>query len=437
MSNRVKLEALLALINSAAQQTMALYENVDATVPSIDSAEFHPLDEALDQVELKAAIRTLEGACAQLCTTLAPPGHTAMNVRRLFSPDSRKRPRISWRTIPRHVNELSKNIDVEPKKLSRIMRMLATRDCYSEVSKAVYANTRLALALHSENSVSHMVNLHTESASKGAALIYGNLKEPRTAYSYHPGHCPVMVANNKEGITEAFFNWMRQKDSTRESYHRSVQGLAVIMSSSAVLTQFPFNKYSTVVDVGGGIDAFSLPLAKVHKHVKITVHDLPDALIQARSVWAKDCPEAIQENRVEFSELDFFTQVPVAGRDIYYLRNRWAPTAVSSFVSTSDFHVGFTNLRRSSEDYVVRQVDREQAALEESKFGITMAPEPMLPNFGVGNIRMYEQDMIMFIMHNARERTLSELLELSDAAGLKLEKIWDLSETPILEYTAA
>lgn len=89
------------------------------------------------------------------------------------------------------------------------------------------------------------------------------------------------------------------------------------------------------------------------------------------------------------------------------------------------------------QDYVVRQVDREQAALEESKFGITMAPEPMLPNFGVGNIRMYEQDMIMFIMHNARERTLSELLELSDAAGLKLEKIWDLSETPILEYTAA
>lgn len=199
--------------------------------------------------------------------------------------------------------------------------MLVTRDCYSEVSKAVYANTRLALALHSENSVSHMVNLHTESASKGAALIYGNLKEPRTAYSYHPGHCPVMVANNKEGITEAFFNWMRQKDSTRESYHHSMQGLAVIMSSSAVLTQFPFNKYSTVVDVSGGIDAFSLPLSKVHKHVKITVHDLPEALIQARSVWAKDCPEAIQENRVEFSELDFFTQVPVAGRDIYYLRN--------------------------------------------------------------------------------------------------------------------
>ncbi|KAI6115962.1 S-adenosyl-L-methionine-dependent methyltransferase [Pisolithus sp. B1] len=336
MSNRVKLEALLALINSAAQQTMALYENVDATVPSIDSAEFHPLDEALDQVELKAAIRTLESACAQLCTTLAPPGHTAMNVRRLFSPDSHHE--YPFTNI---LADYPKNIDVEPKKLSRIMRMLTTRGLATLKSPRPCMRIHwLSLALHSENSVSHMVNLHTESASLGPL------------YSYHPGHCPVMVANNKEGITEAFFNWMRQK--------------------------FPFNKYSTVVDVGGGIDAFSLPLAKVHKHVKITVHDLPEALIQARSVWAKDCPEAIQENRVEFSELDFFTQVPVAGRDIYYLRN------------------------------VIHDWP---------------APEPMLPNFGVGNIRMYEQDMIMFIMHNARERTLSELLELSDAAGLKLEKI--------------
>lgn len=65
-----------------------------------------------------------------------------------------------------------------------------------------------------------------------------------------------------------------------------------------------------------------------------------------------------------------------------------------------------------------------------------MAPEPMLPNFGVGNMRMYQQDVSMF-MHNARERMLPEFLELSDAAGLKLEKIWDLSEACVLEYTAA
>ena len=59
------------------------------------------------------------------------------------------------------------------------------------------------------------------------------------------------------------------------------------VSCSAHLTshsEFPFEKYSTVVDVGGGIGAFSLPLAKTHTHIKITIQDLPEVLVQARGV---------------------------------------------------------------------------------------------------------------------------------------------------------
>jgi hypothetical protein len=81
-TNKAKLEALLKLINSAAQEAIAEYEKAGGDVPSIDSTEPHPLDnDAIDNIALKSAIRTLEGACAQLCTTLAPPSHTAINVR--------------------------------------------------------------------------------------------------------------------------------------------------------------------------------------------------------------------------------------------------------------------------------------------------------------------------------------------------------------------
>jgi hypothetical protein len=81
-TNKAKLEALLKLINSVAQEAIAEYEKAGGDVPSIDSTEPHPLDddEAIDNIALKSAIRTLEGACAQLCTTLAPPSHTAINV---------------------------------------------------------------------------------------------------------------------------------------------------------------------------------------------------------------------------------------------------------------------------------------------------------------------------------------------------------------------
>lgn len=74
-----------------------------------------------------------------------------------------------------------------------------------------FANNRLSLILHSENPVRHMVSLHVEAAAKGAAVFYETLKDPKTANSEDPDHAPVMYANNKEGITGTFFDWMRQE----------------------------------------------------------------------------------------------------------------------------------------------------------------------------------------------------------------------------------
>jgi len=74
---RSKLDTLLALLNSAAQEAIAEYEST-GEVPSTDSA--HPLDAKPPTLALRNALRVLEGACEQLCTTLAPPAHTLLNV---------------------------------------------------------------------------------------------------------------------------------------------------------------------------------------------------------------------------------------------------------------------------------------------------------------------------------------------------------------------
>ncbi|KIJ15471.1 hypothetical protein PAXINDRAFT_11592 [Paxillus involutus ATCC 200175] len=244
MSNRAKLESLLTLVNSAAQEAIAMYEKAGGYVPSIDSTEPHPLDDAIDQVALKSTIRTLEGACAQLCTTLAPPSHTAINLVQVYDYAC---VRVALQEnitnilldYPKgiHVDELSEIIKVDSKKLARMMRLLATRGCYNEVDTDTFANNRLSLILHSENPVRHMINLHVEACAKGAAVFYDSLKDSETAYSYDPAHAPVMFANNKEGITGTFFDWMRQEDARRESYHRSMRGLNGIMGSLAVLTR--------------------------------------------------------------------------------------------------------------------------------------------------------------------------------------------------------
>ncbi|KAG2366736.1 O-methyltransferase-domain-containing protein [Suillus spraguei] len=445
MANKAKLEALLTLINTSARDAIALYEQY-GDVPSIDQTEPHPLDEAVDQVALKSAIRILEGACAQICTTLAPPAHTAINLVQAYDYACMRvaiRENISdiLLNYPKglHINELSKKISIEPKKLSRTMRLLATRGCYNEVDMDVFANNRLSLILLNGNPVRNLALIHTEEIGKGATVFYETLKDPKIAYSYEPTFAPVMYAINKDGTEGTFFDWMGRNDGYRESYHTSMRAMSSIMGSLAVLTHFPFEKYSTVVDVGGGIGAFSLPLAKTHKNVKITIHDLPEALVQARDIWAKECPEALAENRVEFVELDFLEQVPVKGKDIYYLRNvihDW-PDQESAVILSNVRKALSPNSRVLIHDYVLRQLSHQQAVVRDSKLGVVSAPEPLLVNFGVGNIRSYQQDMSMLFVHNAKERTLQDSLALATAAGLKLEKVWDLAEACVLEYSAA
>jgi hypothetical protein len=79
-----ELRALLSLIHESAQQAIETYENYGNGVPSLDSLDSHPIESQSGKLVLHKAIRILEGACEQLCSTLAPPGHTVFNVRFLL-----------------------------------------------------------------------------------------------------------------------------------------------------------------------------------------------------------------------------------------------------------------------------------------------------------------------------------------------------------------
>lgn len=76
------ISALVDLIAKASKIVEAAYEQTEQSyVPSLDDTEPHPLDTQVWDKDVKKAIQTIEGACAQLCATLAKPDHTLMNVR--------------------------------------------------------------------------------------------------------------------------------------------------------------------------------------------------------------------------------------------------------------------------------------------------------------------------------------------------------------------
>ena len=147
------LEGLLALITSVTRDAIAIYEN-SGHIPSIHLTTTHPLDTEAVTSAMRRAIRTLEGACEQLCTTLAPPGHTLLNVCHKCPRDFISNLLIQWSAhsyahcygksearipdllaeIPRGLSviELSGKTGIDARKLGKVLRALATRHCFRE-----------------------------------------------------------------------------------------------------------------------------------------------------------------------------------------------------------------------------------------------------------------------------------------------------------------
>ena len=77
-----QISALVKLISDASKVVEAHFANSSKPyVPSLDDTEPHPIDKQLAGKELRTAIQTIEGACAQLSATVARPSHSILNVR--------------------------------------------------------------------------------------------------------------------------------------------------------------------------------------------------------------------------------------------------------------------------------------------------------------------------------------------------------------------
>lgn len=81
-----QLTALAELITQATKVIEAAYAKTEKPyVPSLEDTEAHPLDDTIYSEELRRAVQTIEGACAQLVATVGKPSHTVVNVSRAVS----------------------------------------------------------------------------------------------------------------------------------------------------------------------------------------------------------------------------------------------------------------------------------------------------------------------------------------------------------------
>ncbi|KAF9236987.1 O-methyltransferase-domain-containing protein [Melanogaster broomeanus] len=464
MSAEAQLEALLEIINSSARQAIAEYKKGGNGVPTIHSKTFHSVDFATDTLALKKAVRLLEGACQQLCASLAPPQHTVINIAQSYDWACmgvvlRTGVADALEKYPKglHVNELSRIVGLEKGKLARVLRVLASKGCFTEVDTEIFANNRLSLITLATSDSGALARVHTQDISHGAAVLYESMTEPEYATSYELDKAPLSYALKMKGHSGNLFDLLNEDVGRRTNFHRAMIGGGHIMGSLSVLHHYPWNEVKAVCDVGASIGTFSIPLAKAYPHLKIINQDLPEAAFYAfredvflpslsreqaqihmlydrMQVWAQDAPEALENNQVDFVTLNFFEESPVKGLDVYYLRNiihDWPDAEATTILRNVRTAMG-PDSRLLIHEYIMTTA--KQPA---NYVGAEAAPEPMLPNFGAGNSRMYQQDLTMWFLHNAKERLLDEWITLGSIAGLRLEKVYDLAEAAVLDFRVA
>jgi SAM-dependent methyltransferase len=438
---RAKLNALLALLNSAAQEAIAEYERT-GDVPSTESA--HPLDTQPPTLALRNALRILEGACEQLCTTLAPPAHTLLNRSLVLCEPALIRFAVEAKVADILVSNLeglpaadiAKETGIEKGKLARILRLLATKNCFREVRHEVFANNRLSLLLVSS---SPLPNIFLQRTSVTFGLLnemHICLTDPEYGPSLAPEKSPFMYTVRDEGLKD-FFDYLKHHPDLEQLFASGMISLSEITGNSASFVKdFPWNDMesgSTFCDIGSGVGSVSIELAKAHSHLKLTLHDQPQILKQARGLWSQECPKAIGERRVDFIPLDFLKEGPVKNQDIYYMRHilhNWPDSLATCILKNIKGSMKPAS-RLLIHDHVLR--GPYQNNLSDS-LNATLAPEPLLANFGAGNIRPYVQDFNMMMLLNAKERSLDEIVALGVEAGLEFVRVWDMVECGMVEF---
>lgn len=82
------------------------------------------------------------------------------------------------------------------------------------------------------------------------------------------------------------------------------------------------------------------------------------------------------------------------------------------------------------DEFILTSTSRD--GLDESS--INVAPEPLLPNYGLGGIRPYDMDIVSLAVANSCERTAAQFIQLGQQADLTYVKAWDLGETGLMEF---
>ncbi|KAL0563818.1 hypothetical protein V5O48_018241 [Marasmius crinis-equi] len=269
--------------------------------------------------------------------------------------------------------------------------------------------------------------LNTGECLKAVNFIPEALGDSEYAFSSAVNKSAFTYSVRGEMEDAALFDWYKA-----HRFDKAMMGWSRVTGSTSVVNNFPWGtmpRGTTLCDVGSGVGTVPLSIAKAHPHLHVTLQDLPEPLEQARMLWSSELPEAVETEKVEFVKVDFLKETPVMKHILHDWPDSDAITILRNVANAMTWQS-----RLLIHDFVLKHVHSDPRSTDPNAVGLERAPAPLLPNYGTGNIRHYNQDVNMLAMFNSRERTCEEYAALGAEVGLELVQVWDLAETYILEF---
>ncbi|KAF7791400.1 hypothetical protein EIP86_002414 [Pleurotus ostreatoroseus] len=344
-----------------------------------------------------------------------------------------------------HIHDIAAKTGVDPMKLGRCLRLLATNHIFREITPDVFANNRASSLMDTGKPVTEILQSPDNKfdGTSGVAAVLEHVADEGAKCSVW---LPETIMNKKVGgsqepnesaFNKAFntplpmFSWLELPENglRLKRFAIGMQGTQNMSSPSAILEGFGWkdlSKNAVIVDVGGGVGSHSLVLAKQYEHFQFVVQDREAVIADATKYWDAQLPEAVKGGRVKLQAHDFFTAQPIQAPAVFLLRmvlHDWSDKYCVKILTELRKAAGPKTQLLVVDNTLEYACKDTTCAREIPGAGTPLPPAPLLANNGAAGVLRYFADVHMMALLNGGERTVSRFQKLFEQCGWKLTKV--------------
>ncbi|KAJ7042930.1 O-methyltransferase [Mycena alexandri] len=443
------------LISSSVATIDGRCKALSRTYPDLDNPDNKPEDESVvNDSEIVEAISIALAAASQLIANIRMPTRTILDtsLAHLLSAalgvvTASATAEIIREAGPQgcHVEDIASRNGMDPMKIARVLRPLATQHIFREVSPDVFAHNRISALIdtgkssqevlaapedkfHGAAGYGALIGLNTDETFKAAAYIEDVVVATQKGQEADEFNTPL---NRAFGTHVDLFSWYERPEN-RIRFRRF--GMAMDASRRVspqgwLMRGFIWSLLADgalIVDVGGGIGSVSLDIANANPHLRFVIQDKAAVTQEGKVHWDTKWPGAFAEGRVAFHAHDFFGSQPVKDASVFLLRgicHNWTDSYVLTILK---------HLREAAQsttklvviERIVPFVCGEDIKYEHIPGAVASAtsPRPLLANRGV--MGPYLADLQIMALCSGCERTLPHYVKLFSEAGWEIEEVF-------------